>query len=30
MLAIRYDLGLAKEDDAEKLEFGLWCSGVND
>lgn len=29
MLAIRSDLGLAKKDDPEKLNFYLWCSGAN-
>ena len=29
MLSIRSDLGLAKHNDAEILNFHLWCSGAN-
>jgi len=29
LLAIRSDLGLAKKDDEEKLNFHIWCSGAN-
>jgi hypothetical protein len=29
MLSIRSDLGLAKKDDSEILNFHLWCSGTN-